>query len=418
MHLLATGASPLPEVWHTSINEQLEEWYRHKVIVDGPMDSLWNSSILCVPKKDANGNLYRVEAMLSTLLNATILLQSKSFLLWSLPSTSSAVGYHKALSYLFTAKHSSFMLNHWEFLLLQFYFNIVHQPGVQMGLENALSCYLSNFWEEGGLALPVVPNKIKTLALVKKHINISRVPFLSMLDTSQHPPVAVSRELIHYIKLFLDKMAPFSVEEQQELLSCLHLAANLFNKVWNEGFFWLLANGAAEAHIKLAKSTLMKLVSSNWSHCSFLDPPVNLPSDFSNLESDLFPKADCLAQIAKLHSVVWPADATVLYNQIVSVMHDSSVSLVEFKPGDTVMLHHSTATSKINPKYLGPFFVKCRAKSGAYILVDVTSNELEDDQLESQAIPDGSDDDNDDDDDSSKSYEVSKVLDHCGPANR
>ncbi|KAL6069189.1 hypothetical protein QOT17_007726 [Balamuthia mandrillaris] len=47
---------PIPEVWHSSINEQLEEWYRHKVIVDAPMDSPWNSTILCVPKKDANGN--------------------------------------------------------------------------------------------------------------------------------------------------------------------------------------------------------------------------------------------------------------------------------------------------------------------------------------------------------------------------
>ncbi|KAL6042620.1 hypothetical protein QOT17_024343 [Balamuthia mandrillaris] len=47
---------PLPEVWHSSINEQLEEWYHHKVIVDAPMDSPWNSPILCVPKKDANSN--------------------------------------------------------------------------------------------------------------------------------------------------------------------------------------------------------------------------------------------------------------------------------------------------------------------------------------------------------------------------
>ncbi|KAL6070358.1 Chromomethylase [Balamuthia mandrillaris] len=110
-----------------------------------------------------------------------------------------------------------------------------------------------------------------------------------------------------------------------------------------------------------------------------------------------------------------------------SVAHDSSVSLVEFKPGDTVMLHHSAATSKMDPKYLGPFSIKCRTKSGAYILVDVTGNELEDllpdkTDMESQANPDGSDDVNsefdDDDDDSSKSYEVSKVLDHHGPTNR
>ncbi|KAL6044287.1 hypothetical protein QOT17_023426 [Balamuthia mandrillaris] len=110
----------------------------------------------------------------------------------------------------------------------------------------------------------------------------------------------------------------------------------------------------------------------------FLGRPVNLPSDYSNVESDPIPEADRLAQIAKLHSVVWPAasDATDLYNQIMSVAHDSSVSLVEFKPGDTVMLHHSATTSKMDPKYLGPFSIKCRTKSGAYILVDVTGNEL------------------------------------------
>ncbi|KAL6062843.1 Retrovirus-related Pol poly from transposon [Balamuthia mandrillaris] len=151
---------------------------------------------------------------------------------------------HKALSYLFTAKHSSFMLNHWAFLLLQFDFDIVHRPGVQMVLEDALSrLYPPNFWEEDGLAPPVVPNDVKTLAPVKKQRNVPRVPSLSVLDASQHPPIAPSRELVRYIKLFLDKTAPSSVEEQQELLSRLHLAghegaANLFNKVWNEGFFW------------------------------------------------------------------------------------------------------------------------------------------------------------------------------------
>ncbi|KAL6045762.1 hypothetical protein QOT17_012564 [Balamuthia mandrillaris] len=197
----------------------------------------------------------------------------------------------------------------------------------------------------------------------------------------------------------------------------------------------------------------MKLVSSDWSHWStfflaaqfminqrltsrhksmpfelFLGRTVNLPSDYSNMESNPISEADHLAQIAKLHSVVWPAALNTpdLYNQIVSVAHNSSVSLVEFKPGDTIMLCYSATTSKMDLKYLGPFFIKCRTKSGAYILVDVTGNELKDFlpdkiDMESQASPDGSDnvisESNDDDDNSSKSYKVSKVLDHHGPIN-
>ncbi|KAL6070279.1 hypothetical protein QOT17_007073 [Balamuthia mandrillaris] len=238
------------------------------------------------------------------------------------------------------------------------------------------------------------------------------------------------------------------------------------------------------ALIKLAKSALMKLVSSDWSHWStfllatqfvinqrltfrhkstpfelFLGHLVNLPSDFSNIDSNPFLEADHLAHIVKLHSVVWPtaSGATDLYNQIVSVTHDSSVSLAEFKLGNTVMLHLSATTSVMDPKYLGPFSVKYMSqpslgtRCGAYILVDVTGNELEDrippsllklvpsfpsgssillsstlalpdkTDLESQANPDSSDNDNsesnNDNDDSSKFYKVSKVLNHCGPAN-
>ncbi|KAL6048898.1 hypothetical protein QOT17_020780 [Balamuthia mandrillaris] len=100
-------------------------------------------------------------------------------------------------------------------------------------------------------------------------------------------------------------------------------------------------------------------------------------------------------------------------------------------------------------KYLSPFSIKHRTKSGAYILMDVTSNKLEDyipsslfklvppfsfgsliplssipvlpdkTDMESQANPNGSDDVNSEfnDDDFSKFYKVSKVLDHHGPTN-
>ncbi|KAL6050009.1 Retrovirus-related Pol polyprotein from transposon 297 [Balamuthia mandrillaris] len=109
---------PIPEVWHSSINKQLEEWYCHKVIIDAPSTN------------------------------------------------------HKALSYLFTAKHSSFMLNHWAFLLLQFDFDIVHRPGVQMVLEDALSrLYPPNFWEGDGLAPPVVQNSAERRATMLEFSN-------------------------------------------------------------------------------------------------------------------------------------------------------------------------------------------------------------------------------------------------------
>ncbi|KAL6067882.1 hypothetical protein QOT17_008567 [Balamuthia mandrillaris] len=103
------------------------------------------------------------------------------------------------------------------------------------------------------------------------------------------------------------------------------------------------------------------------------------------------------------------------------------------------MLHHSATTSKMDLKYLGPFSVKYRTKSGADVLVDVTGNELEDHILPSllklsrlravpflirRVYPPSTNlmvlmmitlslmmDDED------SSYEVSKVLDHCGPAN-
>ncbi|KAL6040947.1 hypothetical protein QOT17_025167 [Balamuthia mandrillaris] len=175
------------------------------------------------------------------------------------------------------------------------------------------------------------------------------------------------------------------------------------------------ANGAAEAHIKLAKSVLIKLVSSDWSHWStflpaaqfvinqkltsrhkstpfelFLGCPVNLLSDFSNMESNPF------LRLTTLHKL----------------------------PSDTIILHHSVTTSKMDPKYLSSFFVKCRTKSSVYRLVDITGNELKDHippsllkltDLESQVNPDAFNDVNsesndDNNDDYSKSYKVSKVL--------
>ncbi|KAL6048897.1 Reverse transcriptase domain-containing protein [Balamuthia mandrillaris] len=71
--------------------------------------------------------------------------------------------------------------------------------------------------------------------------------------------------------------------------------------------YHLQANGA-EARVKHAKSALIKLADFRHKLTPFelfLGRPVNLLSNYSNVESDPIPEAGCLAQIAKLYSVVW-----------------------------------------------------------------------------------------------------------------
>ena len=46
---------------------------------------------------------------------------------------------HKALTFLFTQRHTSYMLNNWADELLNYDFDIVHCPGVEMVLPDHLS---------------------------------------------------------------------------------------------------------------------------------------------------------------------------------------------------------------------------------------------------------------------------------------
>ncbi|KAL6046496.1 Integrase catalytic domain-containing protein [Balamuthia mandrillaris] len=88
------------------------------------------------------------------------------------------------------------------------------------------------------------------------------------------------------------------------------------------------ANGAAESHVKLAKSLLLKLFNK--------------------------------------------------YNNKIADSFNKKAPLVSFAPSDTVILVNSGANAKTDPKYLGPFRVIEHIYHDAYCLDDLTSQPVPD----------------------------------------
>ena len=124
---------------------------------------------------------------------------------------------HSALSYLFTGKHESRMLNYWAYILCEYNFAIVHRPG----LLNVLPDALSRLYDQPSIIGP------------SSQLNLIDVDIPSQQTVSQ---------LKTFIDERFDKVCPTPdqrppILEQAHALN--HLGADaLFKHIWTQGFFW------------------------------------------------------------------------------------------------------------------------------------------------------------------------------------
>ena len=124
---------------------------------------------------------------------------------------------HEALTFLLTQKHTSFMLEAWFDVLLDFTFEIVHCPGVLNVLPDALSrCF--------GSTLPIASMLLRAV-------------------TSGEGASNVVRNLNAFVAERIGKIVP-SVPEQAELLATAHAKGHfgieyIFNAIWHSGFYWI-----------------------------------------------------------------------------------------------------------------------------------------------------------------------------------
>jgi hypothetical protein len=97
------------------------------------------------------------------------------------------------------------------------------------------------------------------------------------------------------------------------------------------------------------------------------------------------------------------------------VMFQKSHKILDqgFPEGSFVMLNTESRTSKLHPKYEGPFKVLKRTKGGSYTLLDATGalypRNVSPDKLKIVSLPSSS---------PSSSYEVEKIVDHRGPVGK
>lgn len=205
---------------------------------------------------------------------------------------------HRALTFLFTQRHEGAMLNYWAHVLLEFDFDCVHRPGIQMILEDALSrLYPPSFWEEEGLVPPVIDDSLKRVQRRKKKqaapkqavpqvmhaarrdepspssppikmslffrddlpssadmeadslppipdycptVADSLVAPIAVLDDSPDDSAALLKEFIRHR---INKKEPADAAERKAILQRYHRishvgAEGLFRQVWTAGFFW------------------------------------------------------------------------------------------------------------------------------------------------------------------------------------
>lgn len=124
---------------------------------------------------------------------------------------------HEALTFLLTQRHTSYVLQSWFDVLLDFSFVLVHCPGVLNVLPDALSrCFAPS--------LPVVAVLLHAV-------------------TSDEAATTVVRNLNAFVSEREDKEVP-TVERQAELLAEAHarghFGANyMFSYIWYLGFYWV-----------------------------------------------------------------------------------------------------------------------------------------------------------------------------------
>ena len=204
------------------------------------------------------------------------------------------------------------------------------------------------------------------------------------------------------------------------------------------------ANGAAESHVKIAKQLLSKLCNGQWNHWDLFVPatqygmnlrttkrhgstPFSLmlaraPNPFKSYQADTsrpLTTEQLVKRIDFMNTIVYPAiaDKTATSSARVVRMFSKDHKILDdgFPAGSHVMMNTEPRTSKLHPKYEGPFTVLRRTKGGAYTLLDATGQLLpktvSPDKLKLISLPESSS--------SEPSYEVHQILNHRGsPTNR
>ena len=200
------------------------------------------------------------------------------------------------------------------------------------------------------------------------------------------------------------------------------------------------ANGAAESHVKISKQILSKLCHGQWNNWDLFVPAAQYGMNlrvtkrhgstpfslmFARTHNPFKSYQDCSAQplteeqlcarIATMTKLVYPLifDKTTQSSQKVVEMFQKSHKILDagFPPGAYVMLNTESRTSKLHPKYEGPFKVLKRTQGGSYTLLDSTGalypRNVSPDKLKIVSLPTPA-----------PSYEVESILDHRGPVSK
>jgi transposase InsO family protein len=162
---------------------------------------------------------------------------------------------HKALTALFTVKRLSYVLQDWLDTLLQYDFDCVHRPGVQMIMPDTLSRIFDDdgghdeLEDDGGATRIIKVMKIKREsqdsdnALLQaaepddNDLRPLRKP-IKLNELARYP----ERELAAFINERFEKTCP-PVKQREELVNRRHTEAHfgaeaLFRTLWREGYFW------------------------------------------------------------------------------------------------------------------------------------------------------------------------------------
>lgn len=197
------------------------------------------------------------------------------------------------------------------------------------------------------------------------------------------------------------------------------------------------ANGAAESHVKISKQILSKLCNGQWNNWDLFIPatqygmnlrvtkrhgstPFSLMfarahnpfKSYDDVSSQPLTDDQLQERIKSMTEIVYPLifeKSTQTSQKLIDMFQKSHKILDQgFPEGSYVMLNTESRTSKLHPKYEGPFKVLKRTQGGSYTLLDSTGalypRNVSPDKLKIVSLPNPS-----------PSYEVEKILDHRGP---
>ena len=135
---------------------------------------------------------------------------------------------HKALTYMFTQKHMNYMLLNWMDILFDYDFTVIHRPGIQMILPDALSRLFTDDAEEG------CGSRLAAIKLSEK-VNF---PDRELRDFIQQ----------RFAKKFAEADKRLGLLQQHHELG--HFGAEaLFSSLWHAGFYWPNMRADCDLHV-------------------------------------------------------------------------------------------------------------------------------------------------------------------------